>query len=206
MSAECNQPHLVQVCSVQFSSVSTFTLRDFYVTRSLQERIPRGNREIAVIEFASQYRMRAENQRQCKIRMNGQIMEEVNEFKYLGSILCKYGSMDGEIRERATQGRKVIGSLGQVMRERTVSRKVKKALRDSIIVPTVAYASETWVWNQSQKSKIQATEMSYLRGRCGVNRMDGESNENVERKSGMSSRGKGMSCGVMEMVKRSSLR
>ncbi len=31
-----------------------------------------------VIEFANQYRMRAENQRQCKIRMNGQIMEEVN--------------------------------------------------------------------------------------------------------------------------------
>ncbi len=58
--------------------------------------------------------MRAENQRQSKIRMNGQIMEEVNEFKYLGSILCKYGSIEGEIRERAIQGRKVIGSLGRV--------------------------------------------------------------------------------------------
>ncbi len=44
--------------------------------------------------------MRAENQRQCKIRMNGEIMEEVNDFKYLGSIFCKYGSMEGEIRER----------------------------------------------------------------------------------------------------------
>ncbi len=55
--------------------------------------------------------------------------------------------MEGEIRERAIQGRKVIGSLREVMRERTVSREVKKALSDSIIVPTVAYlyASETWV-------------------------------------------------------------
>ncbi len=92
------------------------------------------------------------------------------------------------------------------MRERTVSREVKKALRDSIVVPTVAYASEIWVWNQSQRSKIQAVEMSYLRGGCGVNRMDGESNENVHRKFGMSSRGDGMSCGVVEMVKRSTLR
>ncbi len=32
--------------------------------------------------------------------------------------------------------------------------------------------------------KIQAVEISYLRGGCGVNRMDGESNENVYRKSG----------------------
>ncbi len=67
--------------------------------------------------------------------------------------------MEGEIRERAIQGRKVTGSLGRVMKEMTVSRKVNKALRDSIIVPTVAYASETWVWNQSQRSKIQAAEM-----------------------------------------------
>ncbi len=128
-------------------------------------------------------------------------MEEVNEFKYLGYIFCKYGSMEGEIRERAIQGRKVIGSLGRVMRERTLSREVKKALRDSIIVLTVAYASETWVWNQSQRSKIQAVEISYLRGECGVNRMDGESNENVYRRFGMSSR-EGIKCGVVEMVKR----
>ncbi len=133
-------------------------------------------------------------------------MEEVNEFKYLGSIFCKYGSMEGEIRERAIQGRKVIRSLGQVMKERTVSREVKKALRDSIIVSTVVYASETWVRNQSQRSKIQAVEMSYLRGGCGVNRMDGKSNENIYGKFGMFTRGEGMSCGVVEMVKRSTLR
>ncbi len=48
--------------------------------------------------------------------------------------------------------------------------------------------------------------MSYLKGGCGVNRMDGESNENVYRKFGMSSRGKGMSCGVVEMVKCSLLK
>ncbi len=114
--------------------------------------------------------------------------------------------MEGEIRERAIQGRKVIGSLGQVMRERTVRREVKKTLRDSIIVLIVAYASETWVWNQSQRSKIQAVEMSFLRGGCGVKRMDGESNEDVYKKFGMSSRGGGMSCGVVKMVKRSTLR
>ncbi len=56
--------------------------------------------------------MTAEKQRQCKVRMYGQIMKEVNEFKYLGSIFCKYGSMEGEIRERAIQGRKAVGSLG----------------------------------------------------------------------------------------------
>ncbi len=42
---------------------------------------------------------------------------------------------------------------------RTVSREVKKALRDSITVPTVAYASETWVWNQSQRSRFKQLKL-----------------------------------------------
>ncbi len=53
---------------------------------------------------------------------------------------------------------------------------------------------------------MQAIEMSYMRGGCGVNRMDGESNENVYIKFGILSRGEGMSCGVVEMVKHSPLR
>ncbi len=39
-----------------------------------------------------------------------------------------------------------------------------------------------------------------------MNRLDGESNENVYRKFGMSSRREGMSCGVVEMVNRNTLR
>ncbi len=55
-------------------------------------------------------------------------MEEVHEFKYLGLIMCKDGSMEGKTRERALQGRKVVGSLGRMMKERTVNMEVKKGL------------------------------------------------------------------------------
>ncbi len=47
--------------------------------------------------------------------------------------------------------------------------------------------------------------MSYLRGGCGEKRMDGESNESVYRRFGMSSRGEGMSCGMVEKLKHSTL-
>ncbi len=48
--------------------------------------------------------------------------------------------------------------------------------------------------------------MSYLRGGCGVNRMDGENNESVYRRFGMTSKREEMSCGVVEMVSCSTLR
>ncbi len=62
--------------------------------RVKKEKRKKEKKKNEVIEFANQYRMRAENQRQCKIRMNGQIKEEVNKFKYFGSIFCKYGRRD----------------------------------------------------------------------------------------------------------------
>ncbi len=46
----------------------------------------------------------------CKILL-GKKMEEVNEFEhYLGTILRKHGSMEGEIRERTAKGGQVMGA------------------------------------------------------------------------------------------------
>ncbi len=78
--------------------------------------------------------------------------------------MCKHGGTEGETRERALQGRKVVGSLGRIKKGRSVSMKVKRDLRNSLIVPALTYASETWAWNESQRSRVQAVEISYLRG------------------------------------------
>ncbi len=59
-------------------------------------------------------------------------------------------------------------------------RKRKNTVRSGVNNSRI----ELRVWKQSQRSKIQAVEMNYLRGGCGVNKMDGKSNENVYRKFG----------------------
>ncbi len=52
-------------------------------------------------------------------------MEEVNELKYLGTVLRKHEGMEGEIRERVVKGRSVVGSLAGIMKGRNVSMEVK---------------------------------------------------------------------------------
>ncbi len=53
---------------------------------------------------------------------------EVNEFKYFGTILCKHGSMEGEIRERTVQGRQVMGALEE-KRKRKLRKKKERRIR-----------------------------------------------------------------------------
>ncbi len=57
------------------------------------------------IDFAKPYRVGSEAVLGCKIWLGKEKMEEVNELKYLGTILCKHGNMEGEIRERTVKGR-----------------------------------------------------------------------------------------------------
>ncbi len=80
--------------------------------------------------------------------------EEINEFKYLGSVMCKHGGTEGESKERALHERKVVGSLGHTMNGRSVSMEVKRDLRNTVIVPTLTYTSETWARNESQRSRV----------------------------------------------------
>ncbi len=117
-----------------------------------------------------------------------------------------HGGTEGETRERALQGRKVVGSLGHIMNGRSVSMEVKRDLRSTVIVPTLTYASKTWAWNESQRSRVQAVERSYLRSACGVSKMDGMSNESVFECFGMCYVGEGKKCGVVEEVKRQTLK
>ncbi len=73
--------------------------------------------------------------------------------------MCKHGGTEGETRVRALQRRKVVGSLGCIMKVRSVSKEVKRDLRNTVIVPTLTYASEAWAWNESQRSRVQAVEI-----------------------------------------------
>ncbi len=115
----------------------------------------------------------------CRIWLGKEKMKEMNEFRYMEPILCKRGSMEGEIRERIVKGRRVMGVLERVMKGRKVNMVLTKGIKNSVILLTLSYALETWTWNAAQQSQIRAVEMSYMQGACGVSRWDGESDEDT---------------------------
>ncbi len=106
-------------------------------------------------------------------------MEEMSEFKCLGTVLYKHGGMEGEIREQVMKGRSIVGLLIGVMKGRNVSMNVNRGLRNSILLPALTYGSENWAWNEVQQSIVHIVDMSYLRGACGMSRSDEVSNESV---------------------------
>ncbi len=114
--------------------------------------------------------------------------------------------MEREIRERTVKGRQVRCVGESYGGKKCKHGGKKKGIRNSVILPTLPYTSETWTWNAAQQSCIRAVEMSYLWGASGVSRRDRESIEDTYGRFRMSEAAVGVECEVVEWVKQSTLR
>ena len=89
---------------------------------------------------------RNEDGARLNVMLNGEALEEVDQFKYLGSVIAASGGVETDVHHRVNEGWKVLGALKRVMKNRRLGMNVKKVLYEKVVVPTVMYGSESWVW------------------------------------------------------------
>ena len=58
---------------------------------------------------------------EMNIVMDGQVLEEVAFFKYLGSLVTAVGGVEADVQQRVLKGRKVLGAVRSVLKGRTMS-------------------------------------------------------------------------------------
>ena len=111
--------------------------------------------------------------KQHKIRLDNEILEQVNSYKYLGVMIGANGSLREEITQRVGKASKVYGQLGQsFINKRELTVKTKLSIFNSIYCPTLMYGSESWTLENRDKSRLQATEMKFLRRTFGKTKRD----------------------------------
>ncbi|XP_055016887.1 AP-5 complex subunit sigma-1 isoform X2 [Boleophthalmus pectinirostris] len=103
----------------------------------------------------------------CPLRVGGESLPQVEEFKYLGVLFTSEGRMEREIDRWIGAASAVMWSLYRTVVKRELSRKAKLSIYRSIYVPTLTYGHELWVETERTRSRIQAAEMSFLRRVAG---------------------------------------
>uniref|UniRef100_A0AAV2JL93 ribonuclease H n=1 Tax=Knipowitschia caucasica TaxID=637954 RepID=A0AAV2JL93_KNICA len=104
----------------------------------------------------------------CPLQVGGEVLPQVEEFKYLGVLFTSEGRMEHEIDRRIGAACAVMRSLYRtVVVKRELSRKAKLSIYRSIFVPSLTYGHELWVMTERTRSRIQAVEMSFLRRVAG---------------------------------------
>ena len=82
------------------------------------------------------------------INIEGEQFEQVNSFKYLGTIVNTDNSTK-EIKERTAAGNRTCYTHRTLFTSKLISRNVKLQLYNTLICPTVTHACETWVLKEN---------------------------------------------------------
>ncbi|KAK2180178.1 hypothetical protein NP493_454g03017 [Ridgeia piscesae] len=117
------------------------------------------------------------------IRANGEKLDCVNRFKYLGAIIADEGSKP-EILARIAQATAALAKLKTIWNDRNVALNSKiRLMRSLVIMSILLYACESWTLTADTERRIQAMEMRCLRKLLGITYRDHISNEGVRNRT-----------------------
>ena len=111
--------------------------------------------------------------------MNGQKLEEVCSFKYLGATLSRDGSCTAEIRIRIGTATSAMARLDRIWRSNSINFTTKYRLYKSLVVSILLYGCETWILLAESEKKIHAFKNKCLRKLLRISYHEHKTNEHV---------------------------
>ncbi|KAK3562906.1 hypothetical protein QTP86_011138 [Hemibagrus guttatus] len=113
------------------------------------------------------------------VRLQGEEVKKVQEFKYLGSTVQSNGECGKEVKKRVQAGwngwRKVLG----VLCDQKISARIKGKVYRTVVRPAMLYGLETVSLRKRQESELEVAELKMLRFSLGVTRLDRIRNEYI---------------------------
>ena len=96
-------------------------------------------------------------------QIDGETVETVADFIFLGSKITADGDCSHEIKRRLLLGRKVMTNLDSIFKSRDVTLPTKVRLVKAMVFPVVMYGCESWTVKKAERRRIDAFELWYWR-------------------------------------------
>ena len=83
-------------------------------------------------------------------QINGETMETVTDFIFLGSKITADGDCSHEIKRYLLLGRKAMANLDSILKSRDITLPTKVCLVKAIVFPVVMYGCESWIKKKAE--------------------------------------------------------
>ena len=94
--------------------------------------------------------------------IDGETVETVSDFNFLGSKITEDGDCSHEIKRRLLLGRKFMTNLDSIFKSRVITLPTKVRLVKAMVFPTVMYGCESWTVKKAECRRIDAFELWLL--------------------------------------------
>ena len=92
-------------------------------------------------------------------QIDGETVETVSDFIFLGSKITTDGDCSHEIKRHLLLGRKVMTNLDSIFKSRDITLSTKVGLVKAMIFPVVMYGCESWTIKKAKHQRIDAFEL-----------------------------------------------
>ena len=99
-------------------------------------------------------------------QIDGEIMERVRDFTFLGSKITADGDCSHEIKRCLLLGRKVMTNLDSILKSRDITLLTKVLLVKAMVFPVVVYGCESWTIKKAECQRTDAFELWCWRLHC----------------------------------------
>ena len=90
--------------------------------------------------------------------IDGETVETVSDFIFLGSKITTDGDCSHEIKRRLRLGRKVMTNLDSIFKAE-ITLPIKARLVKAMVFPVVMYGCESWTVKKAECQRIDAFEL-----------------------------------------------
>ena len=91
--------------------------------------------------------------------IDGETVETVADFIFLGSKITADGECSHEIKRGLLLGRKVVTNLDSILKSRDITLSTKVCLVKAMVFPVVMYGCESWTIKKAECQRIDAFEL-----------------------------------------------
>ena len=95
--------------------------------------------------------------------IDGETVETVSDFIFLGSKITEDGDCSHEIKRRLLLGREVMTNLDSILKSKDITLPTKVHLVKAMVFPVVMYGCESWTIKKAEHQRIDAFELSCWR-------------------------------------------
>ena len=119
------------------------------------------------------------------VKIEDEIIEEFDEYKYLGQIVDLTQTMEDEINARIRAAWSSFGRYKEILTDKELPMSLRRKTLDQCILPKLTYSCETWAFTKQNLKKVRTAQRAMERKMLGLTLLDKVSCKKIREKTGV---------------------
>ena len=119
------------------------------------------------------------------VAVDGNTIEKVDRYVYLGKTLTQAWDLLPEIKRRIAVGRATFSKVANIMKSRKASMNVKRKVNNDYVLPVMVYGSETLALKKAHMELLSDAQRKMERIMLGITLRDHKRNTWIKHQTGV---------------------